>query len=126
MFLGSDIIEFVNKIINIKEVKEEEILTNLKGFVNYLKLTKMADDQTLKCLNHILDCLPEIIRLKNKIGYLDVNMLFKEEEKNNITKSDEKKAKEIVKKYEEKHYHHYHQSSSSSCGCDTTLTGRGC
>lgn len=116
MFLGSDIIEFVNKIINSKEIKDEQIANNLKEFVNYLKLTKMADEQTLKCLNSILACLPEIINLKNKIGYLDINIILGENEKLNMDKSDEKKAKNKVKQYEQKHYTHYHKGTSSPCG----------
>jgi len=116
MFLGSDILEFINKIINSKEIKDEQIMKNLKEFVNYLKLTKMADENTLKCLNSILACLPEIINLKNKIGYLDINIILGEKEKLNIDKSDEKNAKNKVKQYEAKHYNHYHESTSSPCG----------
>ena len=122
MFLGSDIIEFVNKIINSKEIKDEQIANNLKEFVNYLKLTKMADEQTLKCLNSILSCLPEIINLKNKIGYLDINIILGEKEKLNMDKSDEKQAKNKVKQYEQKHYNHYHKGTSDPCGVSSRVS----
>lgn len=130
MFLGNDVIEFINKIINSNgsecQNKEEEYQTklkNLKEFVKYLKLTKMTDQDTLKGTEKIIDCFPEIFKLKQKLGYFDVNTIL-EKEKDTIEKNDIKKAKQIIKVYEEKHYHHYSDNSSSSCGGSSTTTSR--
>ena len=126
MFLGTDIIEFINKIINSEEIKGEEIANNLKEFDNYLKLTKMADEKTLACIEQVINCLPEIINLKNKIGYLDINILLKEQDKEEIKKSDKRNVKQKTKKYEEKHYIHYQDSSADPCGCSSGTSSRRC
>lgn len=121
MFLGSDILDFINKIIDLKDTKTDEKVKLIKEFENYLKLTKMADDQTLKCVDKVVNCLPEICSLKEKMGFFDLNMVLKED-KETIEKNDESRAKKKVKKYEEKHYHHYQTNTSDSCGSSSRRT----
>jgi len=130
MFLGSDIIEFVNKIINSdnseyqnKDHEYEAKLNSLKEFTKYLTLTKMTDQDTLKYVEKIIECFPEIFELRKKLGNFDINNLLNDMIKK-IDKSDQTLAKQKLKKYEEKHYNHYYESSSSSCGSSSTSTNR--
>ena len=125
MFLGNDVVDFINKIINCEDSQNQNKLKNIEEFSNYLRLTKMADEETLKCVDKIINCLPEILKLKEKIGYFDVNTILNEE-KEKIDEVDQKKAKQIVKVYEEKHYHHYHDNSSSPCGSSSYSTSSSC
>ena len=117
MFLGNDIVDFINKIINFddEQKQDQNKLKNIEDFKNYLRLTKMADEETLKCIDKIIKCLPQILELKQKLGYFDINAILKDE-KEKIEKDDQEKVKQIIKLYEEKHYHHYHSASSNSCG----------
>jgi len=117
MFLQKDIVEFINKIINVDTVKDQDVEKNIKEFYNYLRLTKMANEKTLKQVEKIVSCLPEIFALKQKIGYFDISIILNKE--NSIEQEKPKpktKKKEPQKVYEEKHYHHYHETTSSSCG----------
>lgn len=125
MFLGSDILEFINKIIDLNDTKNENKTELIENFKNYLKLTKMADEETLKCIDKIIKCLPEICILKQKLGTFDLNIILKDEQQN-IEKNDQVKAKKIVKLYDEKHYHHYQTSSSDPCGCSSRVTNSRC
>lgn len=119
MFLGNDIIEFIDKMIDIKDISNEDKIKNIEKFRDYLKLTKTIDDTTLNSIDKIISCLPEILKLKQKLGSFDLTSILKEEQEK-IDKKDNLKAKQVIKKYEEKHYHHYYDSSSSGCGCSST------
>ena len=121
MFLGSDILDFINKIIDLKDTKTEEKVKLIKEFKNYLKLTKMADEQTLSCVDKVVSCLPEICTFKEKMGFFDLNMILKED-KEKIEKNDETRAKKLVRTYEEKHYKHYQSDTSDSCGSSSRRT----
>ena len=123
MFLGNDIMDFINKIVNSEDTQAQNKLKNIEEFRNYLRLTKMADEETLKCIDKVIECLPEIFKLKLKVGYFDINNILKSE-KDSLEHNDQKKAKQRIKLYEEKHYHHYQNaSSSSSCGGGATRSG---
>lgn len=121
MFLGSDILDFINKIIDLKDTKTEKKVKLIKEFKNYLKLTKMADEQTLSCVDKVVSCLPEICTFKEKMGFFDLNMILKED-KEKIEKNDETRAKKLVRTYEEKHYKHYQSDTSDSCGSSSRRT----
>lgn len=121
MFLGNDILDFINKIIDLKDTKTEEKVKLIKEFKNYLKLTKMADEQTMNCVDKVVKCLPEICTLKEKMGFFDLNMILKEDKKT-IEKNDETRAKKLVRTYEEKHYKHYQSDTSDSCGSGSRRT----
>lgn len=125
MFLGSDILEFINKIIDLKDTQNENKIELIENFKKYLKLTKMADEETLKCIDKIIKCLPEICALKQKLGAFDLNTILKNEQEN-IEKNDQAKAKKIVKVYEEKHYNHYQTTSSDPCGTSSRTTNSRC
>lgn len=125
MFLGSDIIEFINKIIDSKETQNDDKIQNIKQFKEYLRLTKMADEETLKCIDKILKCMPEILILKQKLGSFDLNTILKEE-KVKIEKTDQAKAKKLVKSYEDRHYNHYQTSSSDACGASSRVNNSRC
>lgn len=119
MFLRNDIVEFINKIINVEGVNKEEIENNIKEFSKYLNLTKMADEKTLKIVNTIVDCLPQIVVLKEKLGTFDINMFLSDEKKLKNNSSKPTTEKTDVKVTDEKHYHHYHETTpihtSSNC-----------
>lgn len=119
MFLRNDIVEFINKIINVENINKEEIENNIKEFYKYLKLTKMADEKTLKVIDKVVDCLPQILVLKEKLGTFDINMFLND--KNNLTKT-KSSQKNNVKPTEEKHYVHYHATTPSytSSNCFST------
>ena len=123
MFLGTDILDFINKIIDLKDTKTDEKVKLIKEFKNYLKLTKMADEQPLNCVDKVVKCLPEICTLKEKMGFFDLNMILKED-KEKIEKNDETRAKKLVKTYEEKHYKHYQTNTSDPCGVRSKTNDR--
>ena len=124
MFLGNDIIEFIDKIIETKDASNDDKIKNIEKFRDYLNLTKMIDEETLKCVNKIIECLPEIFNLKQKLGSFDLTSIFKEEQEN-IDKNDKVKAKQIIKEYDKKHYSHYQNSTSSFCG-SSSISSRSC
>ena len=129
LFLENDLIEFINKLINKSSQNKEEIKTNITQFQDYLKLTKMASDDTIQNIEQVVSCLDEVLTLKEKLGTFDITTLFPGEE----AQQKKVKVKEKTKEYEpsttktpptpyvEKHYHHYESYtpsyiSSSSCG----------
>ena len=98
MFVGTDVIEFINKIINQSEVKDKEkVKQNITKFREYLKLTCMADEVTLADIDLILSCIDELMVLKSKLGIVD-----------------------------EKHYRHYSSSNNSSCGSSSPSYSSSC
>lgn len=116
MFDEPEIIEFINRIINFQDISVEEIKENIKKFYEYLVLTKMCEDCVLEKILKIIDCLDEILALKNKLGYIDIGSLLIE---------PETPKKKIKKPVDKKHYGHYESSEhSSSCGTSRTYTSR--
>ena len=114
MFVGTDVIEFINKIINQSEVKDKEkVKQNITKFREYLKLTCMADEVTLADIDLILSCIDELMILKSKLGIVDVMSIFEGREE---TKKPRRLAKTRQSMYDEKHYRHYSSNNNSSCG----------
>lgn len=114
MFLQVDVIEFINKIINQSNVKDKEsIKNNITKFREYLRLTQMADEVTLAEIDIILDCLNELMVLKNKLGDVDVTMIFQGREESKDKPKGLKKTRQSF--YDEKHYRHYQRDYTSSC-----------
>ena len=111
MFDEQKTIEFFNRIINAPEISDEEIEANVAKFHEYLSLTHMCDEKTLKKLGKIVECLHEILVIRNTIGYVDVStlLLAEQEPQMRLTKKPRKTT-------QTKHYNHYHSSSSSGCG----------
>lgn len=111
MFDEVEIIEFINRIINSENIKEQDIKHNIMKFYEYLELTQMCDEETSEKLSSIIRCLNEILILKRNLGYIDINNLLLEPEE----------QKKLVKRPKKnKHYNHYESSSSSSsCGGST-------
>ena len=69
MFVGTDVIEFINKIINQSDVKDKDkVKQNITKFREYLRLTCMADEATLTDIDLILSCIDEIMIVKSKLG----------------------------------------------------------
>ncbi len=114
MFVGTDVIEFINKIINQSDVKDKgQVKQNITKFREYLRLTCMADESTLTDIDLILSCIDEIMVLKSKLGIVDVMSIFEGREE---TKTQPRRlAKTRESMYDEKHYRHYSGGSSSSC-----------
>ena len=55
MFLQSDILEFINKIINQSKVSDKlDVKQNITKFRDYLKLTQMVDDATIADIDIII------------------------------------------------------------------------
>lgn len=128
MFENDNVVEFVNKIINNSQEEDKEIGVNLEKFKEYLKLTKMGDDDITCWLDRVIACLPEIMALKKKIKTINIISIV-ELKNNNKLKKESKKT--LTKKHDEninvvKHYHHYETvNTSSNCGGGST-TRRGC
>ena len=116
MFIGNDIVMFINKIINSQK-DPEEIRENVVTFKDYLILTKMADEETIKKVELIIQCFDSIMLIKESMGYIDISQLLDNAVIKKPEKSKPKEYKKIPQpKVEEKHYHHYVEDYSSSCG----------
>lgn len=126
MFEREDVVLFINKIINGDTANRDVIKRNIRQFSEYLQLTKMTTDESLKDLEQLMDCLDEILSLKEKMGVCDITTMFalKDENKDTIKvleKVKEEPTYKVLKEdsYREKHYNHYYSSprytSSSSC-----------
>ena len=119
MFVGTDVIEFINKIINQSDVKDkQQVKQNITKFREYLRLTCMADEATLTDIDLILSCIDELMVVKSKLGNVDVMSIFEGRED---TKTQPRRlAKTKQASYDEKHYRHYSGGSNSSCGSSVT------
>lgn len=124
MFAGTDVIEFINKIINKSNVRDKEkVKQNITKFREYLRLTCMADEATLGDIDLILSCIDEIMVVKSKLGNVDVMNIFEGREE---TKNQPRRlAKTRQSSYDEKHYRHYSGGSNSSCG-NTPIRSSSC
>ena len=124
MFVGTDVIEFVNKIINQSEVKDKDkVKQNIDKFREYLRLTCMADEATLTDIDLILSCIDELMVLKSKLGIVDVMSIFEGRED---TRQPRRLAKTRQSLYDEKHYRHYSSSNNSSCGSSSPSYSSSC
>lgn len=110
MFLQEDIREFLNKIINQTNLKEKDsVKENILKFRKYLELTQMSDSETLEEIDTIIDCLDELIILKDKLGDVDVTGIFCERKKDDSIKLKKNNKRSL---YDKKHYHHYSKSNN--------------
>ncbi len=124
MFVGTDVIEFINKIINQSDVKDKDkVKQNITKFREYLRLTCMCDEATLTDIDLILSCIDELMILKSKLGIVDVMSIFEGREE---TKQPRRLAKTRQSLYDEKHYRHYSSSNNSSCGSDSPSYSSSC
>ena len=124
MFVGNDVIEFINKIINQSDVKDKgQVKQNITKFREYLRLTCMTDEATLGDIDLILSCIDEIMVVKSKLGNVDVMSIF--EGRENVDKP-RKMAKTRQSMYDEKHYRHYSSSNNSICGSDSPSYSSSC
>lgn len=124
MFVGHDVLEFINKIINESNTLDKEtVKENIGKFSEYLRLTKMCDEETLKSIELITSCVDELMLLKEKIGRVDVNSILQTE---NNTDRPMSLRKTKASTYDDKHYGHYSTSSySSNCGSGSSYSS-GC
>ena len=124
MFVGTDVIEFINKIINQSDVKDKDkVKQNITKFREYLRLTCMCDEATLTDVDLILSCIDELMILKSKLGIVDVMSIFEGREE---TKQPRRLAKTRQSLYDEKHYRHYSSSNNSSCGSSSSSYSSSC
>ena len=114
MFVGTDVIEFINKIINQSDVKDKQLVKqNITKFREYLRLTCMADEATLTDIDLILSCIDELMVVKSKLGNVDDMSIFEGREE---TKTQSRRlAKTRQSSYDEKHYRHYQRDYTSTC-----------
>ena len=101
MFERQDLIDFVGKIINESD-KKEETKRNLKQFRSYLDLTKMVDENTLSDLDQIINCTDELLIIKEKLGTCDITTLLE-------STMDTKSKKKVKREKENIHYSYYHR-----------------
>ena len=101
MFDKKSVMEFIKRIIE-KESNEEKAIKLIEEFKENLKLTKMADDNSLNQIDIILKDLPAAYRLGKLFG--DEKIVTKEKQK----------TKQKKKKYEDRHYNNYHSKSTPS------------
>jgi hypothetical protein len=124
MFVGTDVIEFINKIINQSDVKDKDkVKQNITKFREYLRLTCMCDETTLTDIDLILSCIDELMILKSKLGIVDVMSIFEGREE---TKQPRRLAKTRQSLYDEKHYRHYSSNNNSSCGSSSPSYSSSC
>lgn len=125
MFLTNDVLEFINKIINQSDVSQKELVKeNIMKFRKYLELTQMADKVTLANIDVIVDCLDELMTLKNKLGNVDVTEIFKGREESVDKKRKLESNGQSV--YDNKHYKHYQRDISSNCGNGSVTRNSSC
>ncbi len=111
MFDVEEIIEFFNRIINTSNISDQEIKVNVIKFYEYLVLTKMCDEESIKKLSKIVACLSEILAIKKAIGYIDINnLLIEPQEPKKLTKTPKKN----------RHYNHYESDGPSFCGSSSS------
>ena len=121
MFVGTDVIEFINKIINQSDVKDKaQVKQNITKFREYLRLTCMADETTLTDIDLILSCIDELMVVKSKLGNVDVMIIFEGREGTKVQPRGLAKTRDSV--YDEKHYRHYSGGSSSSCSSTSSYS----
>ena len=124
MFLQSDILEFINKIINQSKASDKiEVKQNITKFRDYLKLTQMVDSTTIEGIDIIIDCIDELMTLKGKLGDVDVTMIFQNKEESISKPRKLEKTRQSM--YDEKHYKHYVKDSSSSSSIYSSNCGMG-
>lgn len=125
MFIETDIIEFINRIINSNKSNNSEIKNNIIKFRDYLVLTQMTDQETIDKVDKIISCLDSIINIKNSLGFIDISVII-----NAPTEKGKKLRKVPItqREYADKHYNHYERDDSStscySCGSSSTSRSR--
>ena len=125
MFIETDIIEFINRIINSNKSNNSEIKNNIIKFRDYLVLTQMTDQETIDKVDKTISCLDSIINIKNSLGFIDISVII-----NAPTEKGKKLRKVPItqREYADKHYNHYERDDSStscySCGSSSTSRSR--
>ena len=125
MFIETDIIEFINRIINSNKSNNSEIKNNIIKFRDYLVLTQMTDQETIDKVDKTISCLDSIINIKNSLGFIDISVII-----NAPTEKGKKLRKVPItqREYADKHYNHYERDNSStscySCGSSSTSRSR--
>ena len=117
MFVEPDVIEFINRIVNA-EGEKKEVRTNIIKFRDYLVLTKMTDNETIKKVDKVIQCLDSLLSIKAAIGVVDVETIINAP--NTERGKSLKKVPITQARYADKHYNHYESSSSSSCGTSSS------
>lgn len=113
----SYIIMFIKKIIEDGDLKNKETIKKLViEFKNYLIATKAINQEQIANILKIIDCLDEILIVKEKTGQtIDIEAIFnKEKEIKKLAK--QKTIAQPSSTYDDSHYNHYHSYSSSGCG----------
>lgn len=129
MFIQEDILEFLTKIVDQSSTENMgEVVENISVFRDYLKLTGMTDAATLSQIDRVIDCMPEILTLKAKLGNIDIASIVCSVGANKKSSTTQKRLnKKQQPEYEEKHYRHYSQpASSSGCGSSATSYSSSC
>lgn len=108
------IINFISTIIENSN-DSKSIKVALTSFYEYLQNTNAVDNDILGSVKKVIECLDEILLIKEKTGMVIIDKFFAQKNINNRVSND------FYGTYEEpvnRHYSHYHDNHlSSSCGC---------
>ena len=113
MFREEEIIEFVNRILNTIDTNEEDMRYTIKQFYQYLKLTKMTNQETLDKLSVTIDHFDEIIEMKRHNAMIDIRPLFFKEE----TRKSEKEKKYYRRFTKPNRHYEAYESTDYACHC---------
>ncbi len=143
MFKYNEIVEFFNRIINVPDLEDEEVKGNIVKFYEYLELTRMCDDESLKRLSRVISCLDELLSIKRKMGYVDTRSLlsstqqemtlqeptYEQEEPTQEPTYEHEGTIKLTKKPKPldlpNHYRHIRRASSGNCGVTETSSNCG-
>lgn len=108
------VLNFIHTIIENSNEKKS-IKVALASFYEYLQNTNAVDNDILGSVKKIMECLDEILLIKEKTGKIVIDTFFESQS------IDNRLSNNFYRTYEEpvnRHYSHYHENhSSSSCGC---------
>lgn len=80
MFNEEQLNEFINRMFDNATNANLSVKEGLSNFRKYLCETKMCEESYLKKLDKIIECTPELLVLKRKLGNIDVMSLIPDEE----------------------------------------------
>lgn len=135
MFEKKDIIEFLTRIIekansdNAKDTKQ-----SISKYKEYLELTTMCDEDTIASIDKVVDCLEELITIKEKTGICNIEQMFNKYTDKDANKEEKKDAVKVKERrfeepYQEKHYDRYVPTSYdtySGCSSSSRSYGSSC
>ena len=106
------VMNFIHTIIENSNEKKS-IKVALASFYEYLQNTNAVDNDILGSVKKIMECLDELLLIKEKTGKIVIDTFFESQS------IDNRLSNNFYRTYEEpvnRHYSHYHEDHSSSSG----------